>query len=115
MKGAFAGSIRSVPLIVVLSVAVGSPAFAEIFLAMREGHVSIGTKDRAIGQARRGPAEIGTTRTMVDPREFTVPTQPECAAAPRVATGAMRPGGVDDARRTAVLPPGTAWRRSNQK
>ncbi len=60
--------MKDVGIILMLSVTVGSPVFAEVYMTVRDGRVSIVAKDATVGEILAEWARVGQTR-IVNPEQ----------------------------------------------
>jgi hypothetical protein len=127
MKRTFIAVNNRVAVILVISMVVGSPAFAEIYLARRNTHVS-GANDarpnvreqQALDRFLRTVSGQSSTTTgqaleVIDPREFWIPVQPQRPAPTLSLSGAVRPAAGVPAPRVVVPPSHPARRHIDQK
>jgi hypothetical protein len=64
MTGNFVRSVKSAALMLMVSMAIGCPVFAEVYLTVRDGRVSIIAKDATVGEILAEWAKSGQTRIV---------------------------------------------------
>jgi hypothetical protein len=115
MKATFVAPIKRVAPALMLSLAVGSLVFAEVFLAIRDSQPSIVRKGATVAGMVSESAKGGLTPIVVDPPQFSLAAQPQCAAPAVSPSGGIQPRDGIATSQILVSPPGDARRHIGEK